>query len=242
MRKAGDLHYLPARTSGLLPDRERHPHAVLFDERPPSVPAVVFGTKSRKERDTGASHVVVAPRTAYPNPNGLRYTTHFYPGVIYRPAKSDLGRAAGSVALNLGAIRAEMRNALGIRSGRAGDPGVPASSLRGAILQLHKDRCGALQTEWAVSLTEHAYSGRYRYHALVPVYASLGGTDENGIVYSTGEPWVPQIFPHHDSARLLAPLVHSVWCDYAVRRVTDVIVDASTMARLEDAVCAFLEC
>jgi hypothetical protein len=242
MRKAGDLHYLPARTSGLLPDRDRHPHAVLFDERPPAVPAVVFGTKSRKERDAGASHVVVAPRTTYPNPNGLRYTTYFYPGVIYRPAKSDLGRAAGSVALNLGTIRAEMRNALGIRSGRAGDPGVPAGSLRGAILQLHRDRCAALQTEWAVSLTEHSYSGRYRYHALVPVYASEGGTDGNGIVYSTGESWVPQIFPDHYSARLLAPLVHSVWCNYAVRRVTDVIVDSSAMERLEDAVCAFLEC
>jgi hypothetical protein len=162
--------------------------------------------------------------------------------VIYRPAKNDFGRVAGSVALNLGTIRAEMRNALGIRSGRAGDPGVPAESLRGTILQLNTDRCGALQTEWAVSLTEHSYSGRYHYHALVPVYASEGGTDGNGIVYSVGEPWVSQIFPDHKSARLLAPLVHSVWCDYAVRRVTDVIVDSNTMERLEDAVCVFLEC
>lgn len=242
MRKAGDLHYLPARTSGLLPDSDRHPHAVLFDERPPAVPAVVFGTKSRKERDEGASHVMVAPRPGHPNPNGLRYTTHFYPGVIYRPAKSELGRAAGSVALNLAAIRAEMRNALGIRSGRAGDPDVPAGSLRGTILQLDRKRCGALQTEWAVSLTEHSYSGKCHYQALVPVYASEGGTDGNGIVYSAGKPWVPHIFPDHNSARFLAPLVHSVWCDYAVRRVTDVVVDSNTMERLEDAVCVFLEC
>jgi hypothetical protein len=242
MRKAGDLHYLPARASGLLPDSDRHPHAVLFDERPPAVPAVVFGSKSRKERDAGASHVVVAPRSGHPNPNGLRYTTHFYPGVIYRPSKSELGRAAGSVALNLGTIRAEMRNALGIRSGRAGDPDVPGGSLRGTILQLHTDRCGALRTEWAVSLTEHSYSGKYRYHAVVPVYASEGGTDGNGIVYSADEPWIREIFPDHKSTRFLAPLVHSVWCDYAVKGATNWIVDPNTMERLEDAVCAFLEC
>lgn len=243
MRKAGDLHYLPARASGLLPDRDSHPHAILFDERPPAVPAVVFGTKSPKEARKGASHVTVAPRPRPQiNPNGLNFTTYFYPGVIYRPSSQELGATAGSVAVNLRAIRAAMRDALGIGKGRSGDTGVAAGSLRGTILRLDKVRCQALRTEWAVSLTEHTYSAEHHYHALIPVYESDGGADGNGIIYSVGESWVPRIFPDHKSARFLAPLVHSVWCPYAVKCETGVVVDSDTLSRLEDAVCTFLEC
>lgn len=247
--------------STVLDDPDWHPYLLLRESKPGEIAGVLaYGSGQETEKRNGALCHTVQPVIGGVNDNALSKPTHFYPIVLVRETHEKLPRpsmrmprggrlrprAARIFSRDLQAIQALFYDALGIGSGRAGDPGANAGSWRGVVVPLSDEYEEDTGVRFALVLTPHAYSASKGYQLLVHIVAGDGMADGPGLVRVTGESWIQaSLGSHAKEALLVVPALETVWHESHVwaasPREAVGVVSRSTLERIEEEVVAFLD-
>ena len=246
--------------STVLDDPDWHPSLLLRESNPGGIAGVLaYGSGQETEKRKGALCHTVQPVIGGVNDNALSKPTHFYPIVLVRETHENLPRpsmrvprggrlrprAAKIFSRELQAVQALLHDALGIGSGRAGDPGATAGSWRGVVVPLSDEYQADTGVRFALVLTPHRYSASKGYQLLVHIVAGDGMADAAGLVRVTGEPWIQAALGSHvKEALLVVPALESVWHESHVwaasPREAVGVVGLETLERIEEEVGAFL--
>lgn len=244
MLHAGETFYLPPRPPGdVLPDPDSHPHALARDCEQGQGAHLFFGSTSDRESREGAAFRTVrpVPDRSSPHCNGLLRNTFVYPGVVVAMPSRRLPRRAGRIGPEWMPILRACRVALGIGTHSCASGGTAVGSLRGRIVRLGGKYEQKLYTSSYVVLTEHAYSARARYQVVLPIdpVAESETESQEGVVV-VQQPWIAALGPDARAARLMAPLLFSVWQQNTELVPTRYVVDEESLVRIETMLCAHL--
>lgn len=95
-----------------------------------------------------------------------------------------------------------------------------------------------LHTAFAVVLTEHVYSRENRYQLLVPIFRSDAVQGAEHGTHAEDEEWLRVFAKPTTRAVLPVELIQSVWYDSDIAGETPYVIDAATLAALEERLCA----
>ncbi|HEV3049238.1 MAG TPA: hypothetical protein VGX50_02975 [Longimicrobium sp.] len=202
---------------------------------------LIYGSTRDTEAHSGATCVHIDPRLGGVNQNGLAERTAFYPGILVRDRYERLPPHSGTVATSLAALRAALRDALGIGSGSCLAIGAPAGSLRGRIVRLGIRREAALHTPFAVILTQHAYSSARHYQLVLPLIPDRAGRVSPGVLRLSGHEWRAVFIQRPRSVLLPIPVVHSIWHEHDVRDETAYVLDEGSLAEIDRRLSEFFQ-
>lgn len=200
---------------------------------------LIYGSARDTEARFGATCVHIDPRPNGVNRNGLAERTTFYPGILVRDRYERLPSHAGTVGTSLGALRAALRDALGIGTGSCLTAVAPAGSLRGRIVRLEQGLARALRTPFAVVLTQPRYSRARNYQLILPLVADRGKDIAPGVLRLAGGEWLAVFATPTASALLPIPLVHSVWHPRDIERETAYVLDETSLSEIDKRLCEF---
>ena len=239
---AGRVCRLPPRHQPPLSDGKSHFHLLLTDCAERQRGTLAYGTSSLAERAKGASCASVPARSSGVSANGLRHTTHFYPGILYRERHEVLARTrVGHEAQGLGTLRRLFPAALGVGTGTCVLRGAPAyGSWRGRIVRLHPRSATAFRSDAAVILTEPKYSLRRAFQLLLPILPGDGATVSGPVLTIKEREWVRALGAEVTTALLPLPALHSVIHGESITGATEHVIDLETTGILEEALCVLL--
>jgi hypothetical protein len=231
----GHIIWFPPGATWMNRDKSR-PFALVQRCGPGEWGALAYGSTQATQRNLGTACVEVLPVPTGVNANGLAARTFFYPGILLNAGYEDLPAHSGVIGRWMEGLRAATRIALGIGTGSALRPGVPAGSRRGRIVVLHPGFAPALMTRLAVLLTEHEYSREKAYQLIVPIIPGDNRIPDPGILRVTYARWLGAFTPRPASALLPVQVIQSVWHDDIVEE-TEFVVDDGTLEGLERQLC-----
>lgn len=224
-----------ARGEGDAKESRRHLLVVLpSDVR---VGTAIYGSKSPTAAQKSAPCRRVLPRSGREG-NGLEVPTFFYPTAITYVYRGDLDEFRGRLTnADADPLRRAIRVAFGIGKGRFRDPGVPAESWRGRIVELPKAVAQKHKIDFGVVLTCHEHSIHGYDQIVIPLAVSDPAIDdpEQDVVsddpvcaslLDTSAPvvWVvPMAFSVHQKRQHLGDTGHVI-SEGDLRRLEDVLV------------------
>lgn len=200
---------------------------------------LIYGSTRDTEARSGAACVHIDPRPGGVNRNGLAERTAFYPGILVRDRCERLPAHAGTVGTSLRALRAALRDALGIGTGSCLTIGAPAGSLRGRIVRVSHRLARALRTPFAVVLTQPRYSRARNYQIILPLVTDRAEVTAPGVLRLPAGEWMAVFTKPSSFALLPIPLVHSVWHARDIEHETTYVLDETSLARIDERLSEF---
>ncbi len=236
--RPGQVLWLPRGGSWLNHDKAR---PFVLAAAPPALrnATLAYGSTRKTEGSLGAPSIQVAPQREGLNRNGLWVTTHFYPGILLRLKFEFLPHPAGTLGKSIESFRSCLRRALGIDQGSCHEPGAPAGSRRGRIVELKPELARDVRARFAVLLTEAGYSSRKHYQIILPIVAGDGKGIAESILRIYDRDWMAVFRTRPTSVLLPISAVQSAWYAAAVLRETPFVMDSSSLAEIDRRLCDY---
>ena len=234
----GDIVWLPPNASWLNAEKSR-PFAVAQAHPDFAAATLAFGSTRETEKVFGAAWCRVTPSGTGINRNGLGAPTLFYPGALLRLEKEDVPVRSGRIDPSRSGLRRALRAALGIGAGPCAASRNVSDSRRGRIVRVGVQVAEELGTSWAIILTEPAYSRAARYQVIVPVRRGDGFRAGASVLRVSGRDWLRVLDPALQTGLIVIPLTQSVWHRDDIAAETESVVDAVTLAEIDERLCAF---
>jgi hypothetical protein len=173
------------------------------------------------------------------NRNGLSATTQFYPGILLRKDVGALPPPAGTLGRSTDSLKTCLRRALGIDQGSCLDPGAPAGSRRGRIVELRTMLARDVRARFAVLLTEAEYSRRKNYQIILPLIPGDAKSAGESVLRISGREWMSVYRSRPASVLMPIFAVQSAWYSAAVFRETSSVMDGRTLTEIDRRLCEF---
>jgi len=120
----------------------------------------------------GAAYHLVDPFSTQYNRTGFQEPTYVYPSRLCHADTDSLGSLHGRLIDDLYHIRDRLRDAFGLGSGTYSGNGRARTSARGTVAKLNEALAKAIETRFALVVTEPGYARQLRYQIIAPIYST----------------------------------------------------------------------